>query len=371
MNSSLSKLSLPHMCLHYTKRNGSALYKIIQVNRSLTHLDLSRNVQISDSGARCIFEGLQHNTTLVNLNLSQTGVSVSDPDTARSLTKMLQVNKSLTHLDLSKNTLSDSGAHSIFEGLRYNTSLVNLTLSNTGIAVLNMDTARSLTKMLQVNKSLTHLDLSNHDLSYAHQMIMCIFEGLKHNSTLRYLNLHAAAGITVIMAEHIAEALQLNCTLQTLDISECSFIERNGIDLILQSLIFNSTLQTLYISDIDSETLSTFKKAREAKDLPPIDIAMNDSYPAAEVDFTVVTEHIKQQGSVDVHLLKSYPIGPPGVGKSATRHRLTGEIDHLSPDETDASTGIDAPLTVQLWKRQGLSEQCLAQCSCIFNITIQ
>ena len=32
----------------------------------------------------------------------------------------------------------------------------------------------------------------------------------------------------------------------------------------------NSTLQTLYISDIDSETLSTFTRAREAKNMPPI-----------------------------------------------------------------------------------------------------
>ena len=92
-------------------------------------------------------------------------------------------------------------------------------------------------------------------------------------------------------------------------------------------------------------------------------------------------EHIKQQGSVDVLSLKSYLIGPSGVGKTTTRRRLTGEIDHLSPDEIVPSTGIDAPVTVPLyrdteqssvlitkeWKCQCLEEQCQALCSCILN----
>ena len=90
-------------------------------------------------------------------------------------------------------------------------------------------------------------------------------------------------------------------------------------------------------------------------------------------------EHIKQQGSVDMLSLKSFLVGPSNVGKTTTLRRLTGEIDHLSPDEIVPSTGIDKPLTVQLyrdteqssvlisegWKSQGLSEQCQALCSYI------
>ena len=92
-------------------------------------------------------------------------------------------------------------------------------------------------------------------------------------------------------------------------------------------------------------------------------------------------EHIKQQGSVDVLSLKSFLIGPSRVGKTTTLRRLTGEIDHLSPNEIVPSTGIDTSLTVQLyhdteqssvlisegWKSQGLNEQCRALCSCILN----
>ena len=101
-------------------------------------------------------------------------------------------------------------------------------------------------------------------------------------------------------------------------------------------------------------------------------------------NFTVVKEHIKQQGSVDVLSLKSFLIGPSRVGKTTARRRLTGEIDHLLPDEIVPSTGIDAPLTVQLyhdteqssvlisegWQSQGLSEQCRTLCSRILNSPI-
>ena len=71
----------------------------------------------------------------------------------------------------------------------------------------------------------------------------------------------------------------------------------------------------------------------------------------AETDFSVVKEHIKQQGSVDVLSLKSYLIGPSRVGKTTTRKRLTGELKHkLSPDHKNVpSTDIKAPLMVQLY----------------------
>ena len=40
---------------------------------------------------------------------------------------------------------------------------------------------------------------------------------------------------------------------------------------------------------------------------------------AAETNFAVVKEHIKQQGSVDMLSLK---VGPPGVGKTTTLWRF-------------------------------------------------
>ena len=92
--------------------------------------------------------------------------------------------------------------------------------------------------------------------------------------------------------------------------------------------------------------------------------------------------HIQQQGSVPVRSLKGFMIGPSRVGKTTARRRLTHEIVHISPDEIVPSTGIDAPITVQLyrdidrssvllsegrWRSQGLEEQYRALCSHILN----
>ena len=72
-------------------------------------------------------------------------------------------------------------------------------------------------------------------------------------------------------------------------------------------------------------------------------------------------------------------IGPSNVGKTTARCRLTQEIVHISPDEIVPSTGIDAPITVQLYRgidrssvllserSQWPEEQCRALCSRILN----
>ena len=167
---------------------ATSLIKMLQVNKSLTHLDLSSNRSLSLE-AHCFFKGLQYNTSLVDLNLSQTGITATDPDTATSLIKMLQVNKSLTHLDLSSNRSLSLEAHCFFKGLQYNTSLVDLNLSQTGITATDPDTATSLIKMLQVNKPLTHLDLSSNRFSDSY-----IIKSLQSNTATSNLTLTKSIG---------------------------------------------------------------------------------------------------------------------------------------------------------------------------------
>ena len=132
------------------ENTARALNKMLQVNKTLTHLDLSHNKVFSYLGS-C--EGLQHNTTLVHLNLASTGLSATE-DTTRALTTMLQVNTSLTHLILSRNYNFFSGSCSIFKTLQHNTTLVHLDLSWTGIEKIGMDiesTFQSLHEMLKMN----------------------------------------------------------------------------------------------------------------------------------------------------------------------------------------------------------------------------
>ena len=100
------------------------------------------------------------------------------------------------------------------------------------------------------------------------------------------------------------------------------------------------------------------------------------------VAVNIIQRHIHQQGSVPVCSLKGFMIGPSRVGKTTARRRLTHDIVCISPDEIVPSTGIDAPITVQLyrdidrssvllseggWRSQGLEEQCRALCSRVLN----
>ena len=219
-NTSLVHLNLSSTGLVATEDTAQALMKMLQVNKTLTHLDLSNNWRFSKLGVYFVFQGLQHNTSLVRLDLSYAGL-VATKDTVQALTKMLQVNKTLTHLDLSHN--EDSGAYFVFQGLQDNTSLVHLNLSSTGL-VATEDTAQALTTMLQVNKTLTHLDLPL-NWSFSDAGAYCVSQGLKHNTTLVYLNLRHT-GMTDKGAEYIAQALESNCSLQKLDMGSNQISER-------------------------------------------------------------------------------------------------------------------------------------------------
>ena len=233
------------------------------------------NSKIDENGFLRIAEALQTNLSLTKLNLRYTDLRYTGK-TGSALTKMLKCNTSLTHLDLSSNKLiTDYIAHCIFKGLQHNTTLVSLNLSHTSINGAESDTVKSLNKMLQVNNSLTHLDLSYLDISLlsdnAHNtFISHIFHGLEYNNTLLQLNLRHLK-ITNIDAEYIAQALMRNHSLQTLDI--VCFISNEGIRQVFASLMFNTTIKKLYIPETYHEPIG-FNITREDNGLPLIEIVM-------------------------------------------------------------------------------------------------
>ena len=212
------------------------------------------------------------------------GLELCKPSiTEQGVRSLLKNPSAISELKYNGNILSDEDILlPIAEALQTNTFLTKLNLTS---LVFTGKNGSALTKMLQVNKSLIHLDLSNND-TFSHKVthvwiISCIFNGLEHNTTLCHLDLHAVSSVIYIhgdtTAKRIARVLKSNCSLQTLNIVGWKFLGHNGIHPILESLMFNSTLQTLHISDIDSETLSTFKRAREAKNLPPINVVLSDA----------------------------------------------------------------------------------------------
>ena len=218
-NNILVYLNLSHTGLEMTKTTARVLGTMLQVNKTLTHLDLSNNFTLFVS--TCFsFESLHCNTTLVQLNLSNAGLAARDEleVTAQALTTMLQVNKTLAHLDLSNNWIFQN-ASCVFQGLQNNTSLVYLNLRNIQLEV-KKDTplAKALTTMLQENKHLKHLDLSYNP--FYDEGVYCLCEGLQHNSTLVYLNL-SNTRLTDKGVEYIPLACNSNRSLQlTLEIKK-------------------------------------------------------------------------------------------------------------------------------------------------------
>ena len=340
-NSSVTKLWLPRMKLRYTEPSGSALTKMLHMNKTLTHLNLSWNYKLSDSGACCIFKGLQYNTSLTHLNLKGTGIRATDLDTARSLTKMLLMNKSLTHLDLSSNSFLKSRACRIFKGLQHNTTLTHLSLRNTSLATSYIDTASCLMKMLQVNKSLTHLYLSDNN-TITDSGACCLFDGLQHNTSLIYLNLsrtnitatnpNTARSLTTMLevnktlryldlsnsslfslavsvcvfehtnkqlhlnlcgvtiddnnAECIAEGLKSNYSLKSLEIGG-DYIKTNGSQLILELLKTNPRLKTIYTTEAsEKDKFADLNVARQEKGLLMVDIMLVETIPF-QVDYDI------------------------------------------------------------------------------------
>ena len=232
-STTLVKLSISKTQSGMSVETAKALTTMLQVNKSLTHLVASHSKYFSDHEAFCVFKGLQHNTTLVSLDLSNCDITAADPEITKSL--MLQENSSLTHLNLSGNIgFSDSGARCIFKSLQYNSTLVYLNLGGTSITANDPDTAKSLTKMLRENKSLTHLDLSCKDTIPA--LTVLSHSSFLHSNTTLHLVLR---GREISKdAECIAQALKSNQSLLTIDIS-CAYIIL--LDVLILFLLHSSS----------------------------------------------------------------------------------------------------------------------------------
>ena len=83
-----------------TEDIAKALTTMLQDNTTLEYIDLSKNHNFADAGARCVCQGLQHNTTLLHLNLSSTRITDVG---AEYIAQALKSNCSLQTLIISNN----------------------------------------------------------------------------------------------------------------------------------------------------------------------------------------------------------------------------------------------------------------------------
>ena len=110
---------------------ASYIAEALRTTRALRKLDLLGN-PIDEKGLQYIAKALTTNTTLTELILENCGLRITEVS-GPALTEMLQRNKTLRELDLSRNYKLNNSASFIIEGLKKNTTLKTLNLQSCGI----------------------------------------------------------------------------------------------------------------------------------------------------------------------------------------------------------------------------------------------
>lgn len=169
-NTSLRSLDLS--ATNKLGREGAlALAGALEVNNSLQTLDLTRAGTSSES-IQILALGLQRNSALINLLL---GFSFSDVAAATALARMLEVNMSLTNLDLQGNEhLKDEGVSVLAGALKKNNTLTMLSLERVNMKEQGF---RALADALEVNSSLEILDVR--DNYFSSKSALVLLEALK------------------------------------------------------------------------------------------------------------------------------------------------------------------------------------------------
>ena len=136
INKSLTELSLIQCNLKVTGTNGPALAEMLQVNKSLQVLNFQGNPKIGDLGALYIAQGLKRNSSVKTLNISNCGLTAKGAETiVHSLTE----NKTVQTLWIDKNHLFDAGVISLAHALISNTSLLELNLANCQMSDVSLE----------------------------------------------------------------------------------------------------------------------------------------------------------------------------------------------------------------------------------------
>ena len=175
-NHSLVELDLRDCSLGITEECGSLLAEVLLMNKTLRHLDLSRNQNISDAGVSFIAKGVENNTALNILGLKACAIS---SEGAKYLSNAIIANRSLQVLKLGENDLTDTGICHLADALKLNHSLRELGIDKCEVTDKGLD---ALSSALIENASLERLDLENNHISEKGLLVMT--ECLKNNTSI-------------------------------------------------------------------------------------------------------------------------------------------------------------------------------------------
>ena len=258
----------------------------------ISKLDLSHNpIQDSEDGLSHLCQALTTNTSLVELNLSDSRLTITE-ENGQALSHMLKTNKTLKSLrvlpiahidghglryfseyissslhtirklDLSCNPIQDGedGLSHLCQALATNTYLVELNLSNCKLTITKVN-GQALSRMLKTNKSLNVFSLSHNSMN-GHG-VRYLSEGIGSSSAISKLDL---SGNPIQDDEdglsHLCQVLTTNTSLLELNLSNCrlTITEENG-QALSHMLKTNKTLKSLRvlpIAHIDGHGLRYF-----------------------------------------------------------------------------------------------------------------
>jgi Ran GTPase-activating protein (RanGAP) involved in mRNA processing and transport len=244
-NTSIKELDISENNLIDLK-SAILLREVLRRNKTVTTLDLSRNVFGETNGAvQCIADGLGSNSTLLKIDLSRCALGDDGVSTlARSLgsqnvalqklslvrnlitstgigmlLETMEQSCRITDLDLESNDIGDEGASLLAMALA-NSVLPNLTRLSLNSCGIGDDGFIELVSALEQNASLLQLDLRQyHDLS--DRAFLALAESLPEIKVLQRLDLHSYTGLASIMPL-LLTGLQQNTSLLRCHVDGCA-----------------------------------------------------------------------------------------------------------------------------------------------------
>ena len=228
-----------------------ALCELLKSNCSLEELKTCENNFSSESVAS-IITGLSHNSSLVDLDISNSHFSMANVISLASVVKdrtcTSELKLKLKMLNLQDCHISSKGAVELAAGLCKNTTLTNLNLGHNPIGV-DVEGVTAVAKLLEEvggdhsKVTLTHLVLRNCHIGG--QGARELAAALCKNSTLKHLNLnHNHIGVEG--ASSISDMLQHNTSLEVLHLRNES-VGEEGVHQLINGLKHNQTLRKLYL----------------------------------------------------------------------------------------------------------------------------
>ena len=264
-NKTLKRLNIYHCGL--TDIGVASLADALITNNTLESLFLSKN-KIYAEGASHIAELLNSTSIVSTLDLSNNPIGDKGLQTIFDAIKQ---NKTLKKLDISHCDMTDAGVASLAGALRINNTLETLNFSHNKIHEEGASLIAELLSSTSIDSSTLMLIFNNNPIG--DRGLQTIFDVLKQNKTLKYLNV-AKCNMTDTGVALLADALHANSTLETLNIEGNIAITENGLSCLVKAVSRHSGLKVLYISyHLEKDNLKlekTINERRKKNGLPNI-----------------------------------------------------------------------------------------------------